>query len=430
MNKQMKVTSMTPKKTVSRIKDYVDPANQGIILIRQEAMQSIFNNSGPNAKSNEFQVHYWALNLRFRAADTSILDIAIPTCYFNYPQEVTSAHIDFELKDVIDISAKVQPLHNMKVNELQASGLISRLEDLLGITFDQSSVPFNSIHRHPGSRKHQSFSGTDLCKDPAEPGVVYPIKTADNDMPNFAGIMTIDSGICNIAHYEYRTVNGTLGKDIEYTEGGCSALITEHINENSEVQNILQVPSIDPNYAVINETVHTGIVDSIHQLFEQTQYQPSTDAINPANVKTKVRTSYTGTSLFKSDTTQIDKQLKDYEKLTLHLEDKVLEKFSTETLIKKIGELSDAYYGKDTNMFSAGYEQSLKDTTKEELINEYGFLRDCIVDEYTEAQKETIVQDPMDTIINDLASYGVDKSVLLSTPPTKLKEWHHTLTGE
>jgi len=142
-----KTAAVAPKPI--NIKDKVVSANHGVILLSDKAMQEILINSGPLAKSNEFQVHYWFLNLRFRAADNSILDIAIPTVYFNYKQEVTSVHIDFDLKDVEAISEKLLPIHNSKVAEITNSNFISNLETKLNITFELSSVNFGSQHRHP-----------------------------------------------------------------------------------------------------------------------------------------------------------------------------------------------------------------------------------------------------------------------------------------
>ena len=431
--------AIKPTTTLPRIKDKLTSANQGIILVRQEAMQSIFAKSGPNAKSNEFQVHYWALNLRFKADDNSILDIAIPTCYFNYPQEVTSAHIDFELKDVIDVSAKVQPLHNMKMNELLATSLVSDIETLLGVKFDQLSVPYNSIHRHPGSRRSQSFSGTDLCKDPTEPGVVYPLQRAENDLPNFAGIMTIDGGICNVAHYEYRVVNGTLGTDIDYVQGGCSALISEEASNISAVENILGIPRVDPNYAIIDETVHTDVTDAIHRIFDSIDFRPSTDAINPANVTQKAYThnhfksnSFFGNQANKGTSKTISKKpsTDKYKDVTLHFDEKVIEKKNSKQLIALISELAKLYYTDDVMSFCDEYLEAIEEMDKPDLIAEYCFMRDSIVDEYNETQTANKDQKPLNEIINALSGFGVAKTTLLSTPEDQIREWYKNLTGE
>lgn len=393
-------------------------------------MQSIFKKSGPKAKANEFQVHYWALVLRFKGEDQSILDIAIPTCYFNYPQEVTSAHIDFELKDVINTSTKVEPLHNMKTNQILASGIVEQIEATLGVTFEKLSVPFNSIHRHPGSRKSQSFSGTDLCKDPKEPGVVYPLQSAKNDLPNFAGIMTIDSGTCNVAHYEYRTANGELGTNIEYTKGGCTALITDKLQKLSEVEQLLQFKQENPNYITLNKVELSPFIETLETLFDSIDFQPSTDAINPDYVKSKSwnynSTKTTGIQSYTSPKKTQQTGVQTIENLVLYFDDKVLEKFTEKKLEELIGKLSDYYY-KDN--FSYDYKQEIVGMNKKDLISEYGFLRDSIVEEYNEDQEE-LTKDPIDQMREELASFGVDKATLLTTPPIKIKEWYHNLTGD
>ena len=287
MAKKKNKHTATVVSTLPPIKDYATSANQGIILINQAAIQDVYKKSGPLAPANEFQVHYWFLNLRFKAADDSILDIAIPTCYFNYKQEVTSASIDFDLKDVKELSAALLPIHTMKVNELLASGFKSQVETLLGVTFEMSSADFGSIHKHPGG-SHQSFSATDLTKDASEPGVVYPLAKASDDAPNFAGIMYASAGSCDVAHFEYRTVNGELGTDIEYIKGRCAAIIVKPDTQPSTVEQLFGIQPKPCSYSLFDKCVSTDVITSIealaYDLFQSHAFAPSTDAISPANL--------------------------------------------------------------------------------------------------------------------------------------------------
>ena len=147
-----KTTTKPTKKPVQykpALKDTKSKSNQGIILMNDEDIQAILSKSGEHAKTNEYQVHYWSLVLRHKAADDSILDICIPTVYFNYKQTVSMAHIHFDLSDVDDMSDAVLPIHNMKVKEILDSGIITKLEANFGITLEPLGVNISSLHCHP-----------------------------------------------------------------------------------------------------------------------------------------------------------------------------------------------------------------------------------------------------------------------------------------
>ena len=90
----------------------------GILYWNQKTLEQITKLSGPLAKNNEYQVHYWALVARFKFDDDSTMDVAFPTAIFNYKQEVSSAHIDFELSDVNVVSTAIEPVHNVVANKL------------------------------------------------------------------------------------------------------------------------------------------------------------------------------------------------------------------------------------------------------------------------------------------------------------------------
>ena len=280
------------------IKDLYTLGNQGIILLKQDTIQELYTKSGKTAIGNEFQTHYWFLNYRLQAQDGSILDIAVPTVYFNYAQEVSGAAIDFDLKDVKELSEKLEPVHNMKVNELQSLGLAEKLSKLFNAELKCMSADYGSIHRHPGSSKSQSFSATDLTNTAREPGVVYPLATAKDDTPNFAGIMAIDAGVCNVAHYEYRTVNGTLGTDIEYVEGRCSAVTIRSPKPDSRsiIEKLLSYPvETVTNYwkhkrSSLQPEFLTAMEELGETLYLKQGFSASTDLVLPDHLSEK---SYT-----------------------------------------------------------------------------------------------------------------------------------------
>lgn len=403
------------------IRDSTNLSDHGIILISEQAQQDMFTKSGPLAERNEFQTHYWFLNFRHVASDASILDIAIPTVYFNYKQTVSGAHIDFEMKDVADLSAKLLPIHNMKVNELLAGNIKSKLEDYFKVTFDTLSVDVGSIHRHPGSSKHQSFSGTDLAKASTDHGVVYPFGSASDDKPNFAGIMAIDSGVCNVAHYEYRTANGTLGTDITYSKGRCCAIVYKDrvARQLSKVEQMLTKPTnnyVKENNSLLSELEHTLLADMLLEI----GFKPFTDTVRPENLTEHV---YTQTKYaynpFKSyakqpiKTTYKQPALPGLEpELPRYFEQSVLATMSLQDLTKHLKELDTFYYEGPIS------EDDYEDFTERELIEQIMEMYVLIVEEQDEPK------DDLQSMLSDLELYGVAKSVLLTATEEQIRSWH------
>lgn len=415
---QTKLPQTTKNNTpqVTQIKDSKSPKNQGIILISQQAMQDIYEKSGPLANSCEFQTHYWFLNLRYRAEDNSILDIAIPTVYFNYTQKVSGARIDFEMKDVAEISAKVLPIHNMKVAEILKSSFFKNISDYFGVHFEKMSVDVGSIHKHPGSSKHQSFSGTDLCTTPADHGVVYPFGTCDNDKPNFAGIMALDSKVCNVAHYEYRTANGTLGKDMTYTKGRCLAImLNDKIDNRSIVEKMFKTEAeeefkIKENNSAVDED---GIIH-ILGFFKELNFKPFTDTVSATNlVETKV--SYQGIFDWGPFKSKNKTTIKPSHKKPIAFDLNKLSTISIDILITHLKELDMYYYEKID-------EEDYKDLTKQEVIDNILEMYILITEEENEVLES--INYELDKMKEDLISYGVAPSVLVTASEEQIRKWH------
>jgi len=263
---------MKPKKTVlSSIRTHLDDAHIGVSLWTEDSLQDITTRSGKLALANEYQVHYWALVLRHIAEDGSILDISIPTVFYNYPQKVSSVHIDFSLIDVSNISATVEPLHNMKVKELL---------NLLGDHEAQLiSTPLNSLHRHPGGRS-QSFSGTDLDINPKDPGIVYPLASAQFQS-NFASIVAHSAGTTYLAHTEYRIANGG-GDDtnIDYYKGRCCSYIKGSTPVTSMTEAMFGVVKKNTSYSIFNNLASSPYLQSIIDLWNSIDFEPDTSCID------------------------------------------------------------------------------------------------------------------------------------------------------
>lgn len=287
-NGKVKATATTNTKPAYVLKDSVNKANQGIILFNDSDVQHILNKSGKHAESNEYQVHYWGLIFRHTAEDGSILDICIPTVFFNYKQQVSPAHIDFELSDVDDTSDAVLPIHEMKVKEILASNFKEDIERYFQITLEPLSVAINSLHCHPGTNTNQSFSGTDLSKRAEDLGVVFPLASAENNRPNFAGIMVRKTKSNNvIAHYEYRIANGTLNQDIQYQQGRCAALISKQETRPSLILSMFgEEPKVN-NYSVMKYCTMNEHFENIQSAFDQIGFEAFTDSVIPDNVELK-----------------------------------------------------------------------------------------------------------------------------------------------
>lgn len=417
----MKSNNTLPQTTLpTLIKDQNKPSNHGIILISEQAQQDIFTKSGPLAERNEFQTHYWFLNFRHVAADNSILDIAIPTVYFNYKQTVSGAHIDFEMKDVADLSAKLIPIHNMKVNELLAGNIKTKLESYFNVAFSTISVDVGSIHRHPGSSKHQSFSGTDLAKAPTDHGVVYPFGSATDNKPNFAGIMAIDSGTCNVAHYEYRTANGTLGTDITYSKGRCCAIVYKDrtARQTSIIEQMFATPSnnyVKESSSLLSESDHTLLADMLLEI----NFKPFTDTVRPENLTGHVYTNAFAWNPFKSyakqpiKTTYKQPALPGLEpELPKCFDKEELDKMTLPALTQHLKELDLYYY---EGPISA---EDYADFTEAELVDQILEMYVLIVEEEADSKSE------LENMLADLESYGVAKTTLLTASEEQIRKWH------
>lgn len=286
-------TKKSPSK--SAIKDVLNLANQGIIFKDHSALQAIYQQSGPLADSCEFQVHYWALVFRHTAADSSIFDIAIPVVYFNYAQEVSGARIDFDMSEVSTISTKLAPVAQMEAGKLLATPFKSAIESAFGIEFTPMLTELNTIHKHPGGSTRQSFSGTDLDTKADDHGVVYPLASASNSVPNFAGIMALDYKVNNTAHFEYRLVNGTLGTDITYEQGRCLAITVKPTQQQSAIEALLKHPKpADFTVRSSHSTVLAedgAFISRLVEIYRSIDYTPFTKAIAPSNLTRKSYTS-------------------------------------------------------------------------------------------------------------------------------------------
>ena len=385
-------------------------------------MQSIYEKSGPLAKNNEFQVHFWAINFRARYEDNSIIDITIPTVYFNYKQEVSSAHIDFEMSDVVTVSEKAAKLHHTIANRINNTSFATMLEQLLHTSIEVTSTDYNSIHRHPGSSKHQSFSSTDLKKDPDNHGIVYSLESG-TEKPNFAGIMAIDSGVCNLAHMEYRVVNGEVYKDLTYKQSRCHAIVLNDIDNRSMVEQLLGAPHADYCLKTVESAVSEQLTDSL--LHEYKQLLPhlthATILVNETNIAKKEYPKYDYSKVINSAIKKPDTSNNDAVQASkLMLEDKSLQLMSAKSLRKHLMQMDKLVYPELLGL------EDYTDLTKDDLIKAikdgYADLIDIIEDAVKETDDETSYE--LDAKAKELLGIGVPQQDLFRADKTQIDKWY------
>ena len=385
-------------------------------------MQSIYEKSGPLAKNNEYQVHFWAINFRARYTDNSIIDVTIPTVYFNYKQEVSSAHIDFEMSDVVTVSEKAAKLHHTIANRINSTSFATMLEQLLRTSIEVTSTDYNSIHRHPGSSKHQSFSSTDLKKDPDNHGIVYSLESG-TDKPNFAGIMAIDSGVCNLAHMEYRVVNGEVYKDLTYQQSRCQAIIINDIDERSLAEQYIGVAH-EPYYTKHTVApICTNLLDMLD--YEYRRLLPllehSTILINADNVTKKEYTKFEHYKVTNPITTKPDTSKDDVAQASkLMLEDKSLHLMSAKALRKHLMQMDKLVYPELLGL--EDYTDLTKDDLIEAIKDGYADLIDIIEDVVKETDDETSYE--LDAKAKELLGIGVSQQDLFSADKTQIDKWY------
>lgn len=339
-----------------KINSYTDYRSLGIALFKDKDLNLITKNSGPLAKSNEYQVHYWFLNGRFTMSDGSNIDIAIPTVYFNYEQEVDISSVDFNLTKVDEMSERLEVIHNMKVNELLSSEFATNLQTMVDTEFEWKGINLGTIHRHPSGIK--SFSGTDLTTKIASPGICFPLAEIEEGYykPSFSSILLHEKGRTVMCRTEYRLVN-KVENNINYYKGRCATGVHGGESTVSIVEKLLGVVPTQYSYTLADNAPKSSLINMIIDLFKSLEYSANTDFIKPENVKEALKTTYGyghnyGTSAKNS---QIPGHwTAEYKKIAEKVEEEYsitlkqrwdVTKMTVPNIIKFFNQLEVAYYG-------------------------------------------------------------------------------------
>lgn len=277
-----------PKLTVETTEGYV----AGILYLTQLSIKQVTTNSGPLATHNEYQVHWEGLTYRLLSSDTDFIDITIPTVIYNYPQEVSPSAINFELKDVQKVRETIKPLAELKQAEVITKfKAINTLASEYGLTVNLINNSMSNIHRHPGSMS--SFSGTDYDTNPDNPGIVFPLKSA-----NLAGIYSsiiIHNPTPHVAHTEYRIADTTDNK-ITYYKGSCFTYCKGYPLQIPELyKRLLTTKTTNETYTLEDgDKFNTEFISKLTTIFDNVNYEPDTRCVVDTNLKSKkyITTTY------------------------------------------------------------------------------------------------------------------------------------------
>ena len=235
------ITSVYNKvvKKVPKPDTYVRYDKINVILHKQSDIEEIVAKAFESeaARDNEFQFHYWALQLIADERDSEkSFVITLPLVYFNFKQKVSGAHIDFHLDDVREVSEKVEPLAQEKAKEVL--NLITPLYQYFkdqGYNVSVKIGEIGSVHRHPGAF---GFSATDLKNDPENPGVIFRNRKA-KDLYQVDSVLYIPKAYSS--RYTYWSDNDDVsdqakGAHLHVTE--CRFVNVDPVDENDETKGI------------------------------------------------------------------------------------------------------------------------------------------------------------------------------------------------
>ena len=256
----------------------------GISYFNQTDIDEFFKKSGDLAEFNEFQCHYTALT-GIAKVENQVLLINIPLVYFNYPQEVGSASVKFELKDVSEKSDSLMEYAGMLAGDCMKQQFIKEISNLFpNIEWVVSAM--NTIHRHPGQLS--SFSGTDYDKDPTNPGICFPLSEADS-APSFSSIICKGGNTMKIVHTETRLAHGSVAEQtMAYYHGRNLTYVQGYVNTPSLLEKLFNVSDVNTSIPDYTTSDRCNFTDELIQVCKLINFKGCTDNILPENVKKEV----------------------------------------------------------------------------------------------------------------------------------------------
>lgn len=132
----------------------------------------------------------------------------------------------------------------------------------------------------------QFFSSTDLCTDPNNVGVVYPLKDTKGELqPSFGSVIDHQKGTI-LAFGEYRLAYGD-GKEITYYKGRCLNIVAsqEYETKVSFAEEIFGIKSelVDNTYLVDDRVGINEATNELIKIIKELDFEPEF-VINPENL--------------------------------------------------------------------------------------------------------------------------------------------------
>jgi len=208
-----------------------DPETLSVVLFSQTSLNKIAEMCLPKANGSEFQVHYRGAQFIIKHPDTNMRVVfTIPTYFFNMPQKVSTASVDFNLDEVAEISDQLAPLSFEMVKDVAKAFPTSFFESM-GFEVNVRELEMGSIHRHPGNF---GFSSTDMDNKAEKPGVIFRNRKCE-DKIQVDSVMYIPGQECQIVTTETRIVSVEPADDDgirgEYSEAPTMSYIIQDSEE-------------------------------------------------------------------------------------------------------------------------------------------------------------------------------------------------------
>ncbi len=126
------------------VKEVVNEQDIAFVYYREKDLREFKEKSGSLTSSNEYQCHYDALKITEKFDDGSRVFHIFPLVYYNYPQQVSSVTVDFDMKDVSKVAELVDKHTMNKYREIR-----EKLSFFERKSVSFTLTRFNNIHKHP-----------------------------------------------------------------------------------------------------------------------------------------------------------------------------------------------------------------------------------------------------------------------------------------
>jgi len=237
-----------------------------VVLYSQKLLNQVRDLGLPAAGGAEYQVHYRGLQLIFKHQETGQrMVFTIPTVFFNFSQEVTTASVSFSLDEVSEISNQLIPVSDQLVAKFAEAFPKEEFIER-GFELEARELEMGSIHRHPGDF---GFSTIDRDNKAENPGVIFRNAVAEDKIQTDS-VMYIPSTNTptKIVVTETQVVNVNLLED-----GGIDGTYTEmptmtFIVQDAEVDENVPVIKMYDEFFRTPDSNESGVNEEAKNIFD------------------------------------------------------------------------------------------------------------------------------------------------------------------